>query len=96
MGQMYFMYIPVHGMADFSLMVTPNQRDRLRRQVMAIRNNRSIFKLDYWNEGLCVEGCIAGRRRYFEVNAKGDVEPYVFSIFSSGRVYEHGSCLGTG
>ena len=88
MAQMYFMYIPVNGMADFSLMLTPNQRDRLRRQVMAIRNNRPIFALDFWNDGPYVGGCIAGGRRYFHVNAKGDVEPCVFTHIATDNVME--------
>ena len=79
MAQMYFLYIPVNGRADFSLMVTPLQRDYLRRQVMEIRNTRPIFVLDFWNDGPYVEGCIAGARRYFHVNANGDVEPCVYT-----------------
>jgi len=79
MTQMYFLYIPVNGQADFSLMVTPEQRDHLRRQVLSIRNKRPIFVLDFWNDGPYVEGCIAGGRRYFHVNAKGDVEPCVYT-----------------
>ena len=78
-AQMYFLYIPVNGMADFSLMVTPEQRDHLRRQVISIRNHRPLFVLDFWNDGPYVQGCIAGGRRYFHINAKGDVEPCVYT-----------------
>jgi hypothetical protein len=78
-AQMYFLYIPVNGVADFNLMVTPQQRDHLRRQVSAIRDTRPIFVLDFWNDGPYVQGCIAGARRYFHVNAKGDVEPCVYT-----------------
>ncbi|RLB04622.1 MAG: radical SAM protein [Deltaproteobacteria bacterium] len=78
-AQMYFLYIPVNGQADFSLMVTPEQRDLLRRQVIAIRNTKPIFVLDFWNDGPYVQGCIAGGRRYFHINAKGDVEPCVYT-----------------
>lgn len=79
MAQMYFLYIPVNGQADFSLMVTPEQRDHLRRQVLRIRDTRPIFAVDFWNDGPYVDGCIAGGRRYFHVNAKGDVEPCVYT-----------------
>ncbi|MFH0788318.1 MAG: radical SAM protein [Pseudomonadota bacterium] len=79
MAQMYFLYIPVNGQADFSLMVTPEQRDLLRRQVMAVRDHRPIFVIDFWNDGPYVDGCIAGARRYFHVNAQGDVEPCVYT-----------------
>ncbi len=78
-AQMYFLYIPVNGMADFSLMVTPEQRNHLRKQVIKIRNTRPIFVLDFWNDGPYVQGCIAGGRRYFHINAKGDVEPCVYT-----------------
>jgi MoaA/NifB/PqqE/SkfB family radical SAM enzyme len=78
-AQMYFLYIPVNGMADFSLMVTPEQRDLLRRRVIDIRNTKPIFALDFWNDGPYVDGCIAAGRRYFHVNAKGDIEPCVYT-----------------
>jgi MoaA/NifB/PqqE/SkfB family radical SAM enzyme len=88
MAQMYFLYIPVNGMADFSLMVTPGQRDHLRRQVLSIRENRPMFVLDFWNDGPYVDGCIAGGRRYFHVNAKGDVEPCVYTHIATDNILE--------
>jgi len=78
-AQMYFLYIPVNGQADFSLMVTPEQRDHLRKQVMYFRDTKPMFFLDFWNDGPHVNGCIAGGRRYFHLNAKGDVEPCVYT-----------------
>ncbi len=77
--QNYFLYIPVNGQADFSLLVTPEQRDLLRRRVIAIRNTRPIFIMDFWNDGPYVGGCIAAGRRYFHINAKGDIEPCVYT-----------------
>ena len=77
--QNYFLYIPVNGKADFSLMVTPEQRDHLRKQVMYFRDTKPMFFLDFWNDGPHVEGCIAGGRRYFHLNAKGDIEPCVYT-----------------
>jgi MoaA/NifB/PqqE/SkfB family radical SAM enzyme len=88
LAQMYFLYVPVNGQADFSLMVTPEQRDHLRRQVMAIRDTRPIFVLDFWNDGPYVEGCIAGGRRYLHVNAKGDVEPCVYTHIAVDNILE--------
>ena len=85
-AQMYFLYIPVNGMADFSLMVTPEQRDHLRRRVLAIRNTKPMFVLDFWNDGPYVNGCIAGGRRYFHINAKGDVEPCVYTHIASDNI----------
>jgi MoaA/NifB/PqqE/SkfB family radical SAM enzyme len=78
-AQMYFLYLPVNGKADFSLMVTPEQRNHLRKRVMETRRTRPLFVLDFWNDGPHVEGCIAGGRRYFHLNANGDVEPCVYT-----------------
>jgi hypothetical protein len=78
-AQMYFLYLPVNGKADFSLMVTPEQRDLLRRRVQWIRNSKPMFVLDFWNDGPHVEGCIAGGKKYFHINARGDVEPCVYT-----------------
>ncbi len=78
-AQMYFLYLPVNGKADFSLMVTPEQRNHLRKRVIEIRRTRPLFVLDFWNDGPHVNGCIAGGRRYFHINANGDVEPCVYT-----------------
>jgi len=86
-AQMYFLYLPVNGQADFSLMVTPEQRDLLRRQVITIRNTRPIFVLDFWNDGPYVQGCIAGGRRYFHINANGDVEPCVYTHIAVDNIH---------
>lgn len=78
-AQMYFLYLPVNGKADFSLMVTPEQRNHLRKRDIEIRRTRPLFVLDFWNDGPHVSGCIAAGRRYFHVNANGDVEPCVYT-----------------
>jgi MoaA/NifB/PqqE/SkfB family radical SAM enzyme len=86
-AQMYFLYIPVNGQADFSLMVTPEQRNHLRKQVMFFRQTKEMFFLDFWNDGPHVNGCIAGGRRYFHLNAKGDVEPCVYTHIATDNIY---------
>lgn len=78
-AQMYFLYIPVNGQGDINLMVTPEQRNHLRKQVMHFRRAKPMFILDFWNDGPHVQGCIAGGRRYFHINANGDVEPCVYT-----------------
>ncbi len=78
-AQMYFLYLPVNGQGDIDLMVTPEQRNHLRKQVKHFRSTKPLFILDFWNDGPHVQGCIAGGRRYFHINANGDVEPCVYT-----------------
>ena len=87
-AQMYFLYIPVNGRADFSLMVTPEQRDLLRRRVLATRNSKPMFVLDFWNDGPYVDGCIAAGRKYFHINARGDVEPCVYTHIAVDNIHD--------
>ncbi|MEJ2726830.1 MAG: radical SAM protein, partial [Deltaproteobacteria bacterium] len=87
-AQMYFLYIPVNGRADFSLMVTPEQRDLLRRRVLEVRNSKPMFVLDFWNDGPYVDGCIAGGRKYFHINARGDVEPCVYTHIAVDNIHD--------
>ncbi len=85
-AQMYFLYLPVNGQGDINLMVTPEQRDFLRRQVIRFRREKPLFVLDFWNDGPHVEGCIAGGRRYFHINANGDVEPCVYTHIAQHNI----------
>ena len=85
-AQMYFLYLPINGQGDINLMVTPEQRDYLRRQVIRFRREKPLFVLDFWNDGPHVEGCIAGGRRYFHINANGDVEPCVFTHIAQHNI----------
>ncbi len=78
-AQNYFLYLPVNGQGDIHLMVTPEQRNHLRKQVIYFRKTKPMFILDFWNDGPHVQGCIAGGRRYFHINANGDVEPCVYT-----------------
>lgn len=87
-AQMYFLYIPVNGKADFSLMVTPEQRDLLRRRVITTRNTKPIFILDFWNDGPYVDGCIAAGRKYFHINARGDLEPCVYTHIAVDNIHD--------
>jgi len=71
-----------------SLMATPEQRFRLRRRSIEIRNTKPIFIGDFWNDGPYVGGCICGARQsgYFHINCHGDVEPCVFLQFSVDNI----------
>jgi len=85
-AQMYFLYLPVNGQGDIHLMVTPEQRNHLRKQVMHYRRTKPMFFLDFWNDGPHVRGCIAAGRRYFHINANGDVEPCVYTHVAMNNI----------
>jgi len=82
----YFMYVPVDGSGDFSLMLSPEGRDYLRSRLKAIRSHIPLLIIDFWNDGPYVRGCIAGGRRYFHINARGDIEPCVFTHFATHNI----------
>lgn len=73
-----FSYVPVGRAPETSLMPNPEQRDNLRRSVAAFRAEKPMLFIDFWNDGPMVSGCLAGGRKYFHINANGDIEPCVF------------------
>jgi MoaA/NifB/PqqE/SkfB family radical SAM enzyme len=83
-----FHYIPIGRAPDFSLMATPEQRNQIRERFAYFRATKPILMVDFWNDGCLTQGCIAGGRKYFHVNARGDVEPCVFCHFASDNVKE--------
>jgi len=82
----FFTFVPVGKDADMSLMCSPEQRDRMRRHVLHIRETRPIFVADFWNDGPLTAGCIAGGRSYLHINANGDIEPCVFVHFAVDNI----------
>ncbi|HLO27418.1 MAG TPA: radical SAM protein [Geobacteraceae bacterium] len=73
-----FSYVPVGRNPDLSLMPLPEQRDLMRRRTADFRATKPLVMVDFWNDGPIISGCIAGGRKYFHVNANGDIEPCVF------------------
>jgi len=84
-----FTYMPVGADAVPELMVSPEQREFMYRQVRRFRETKPIFTLDFWNDGEFVKGCIAGGRRYLHINAGGDIEPCAFIHYADSSVYTH-------
>ncbi|NLY39538.1 MAG: radical SAM protein [Firmicutes bacterium] len=82
-----FHYIPIGSNPDFDLMLTPEQREALVRRVRHIRTHKPIQIADFWNDGHLTGGCIAGGRRYFHINARGDVEPCAFVHFAVDTIF---------
>lgn len=73
-----FTYVPVGRKPELDLMATPEQRNLLRSRVAEFRATKPMLFVDFWNDGPIISGCIAGGRKYFHINANGDIEPCVF------------------
>ncbi len=83
-----FHYVPIGREPDLSLMVTPEQRSRARERLAHFRATKPMLFVDFWNDGCLTQGCIAAGRKYFHVNARGDVEPCIFCHFASDNIKE--------
>lgn len=81
-----FHYIPIGRDPNPDMMVTPEQRAYLAERIPHIRTNKPIMLGDFWNDGEMTGGCIAGGRRYFHINAAGDVEPCGFVHFAVDNI----------
>ncbi len=73
-------YMPVGNDASPDLMPTPEQRTETYRRIRDYRATKPLFAMDFQNDAEYVGGCIAGGRRYFHINANGDVDPCVRSV----------------
>ncbi len=82
----YFMCLPVGRNPDIQWMPTPQQRDRLRQALIRFRGTKPVLFVDFWNDGRLTNGCMAGGKMYFHINAQGDVEPCVFCHFASDNI----------
>jgi MoaA/NifB/PqqE/SkfB family radical SAM enzyme len=83
-----FHYVPTGRDPDLSLMATPEQRNWMRERLIHFRATQPMLFVDFWNDGCLTQGCIAAGRKYFHVNANGDVEPCVFCHFASDNIKE--------
>lgn len=83
-----FTYMPVGKSAVPELMATAQQRAFMYHKVREYRSTKPLFTIDFWNDGEYVGGCIAGGRRYFHINAGGDMEPCAFIHYSDANIRE--------
>jgi MoaA/NifB/PqqE/SkfB family radical SAM enzyme len=84
----FFMFVPVGQDNTVDLMVTPQQRDRLRQYVHRMRATKPIFVADFWNDGCLTGGCMSGGTLYLHVNYRGDLEPCVFMHFAEQNILD--------
>jgi len=84
----FFLFVPVGQDSSVDLMITPQQRDRLRAKSMEIRRTRPVFIADFWDDGGLTDGCMSGGTLYFHINYRGDLEPCVFVHFAQDNILE--------
>ncbi len=84
----YFHYMPVGNDAVPELLPTPEQREYMYHKIRDVRATKPIFAMDFQNDGEYVQGCVAGGRRYFHINANGDADPCVFIHYSDSNIRE--------
>lgn len=84
----FFLFVPVGQDANPELMITPQQRDRLRQMVYRMRATKPIFVADFWNDGCLTGGCMSGGTLYMHVNYRGDLEPCVFMHFAEKNILD--------
>lgn len=84
----YFHYLPVGNDAAPELLPTPEQRELVYRRIREYRREKPLFAIDFQNDGEFVGGCIAGGRRYFHINANGDMDPCAFIHYSDSNIRE--------
>jgi MoaA/NifB/PqqE/SkfB family radical SAM enzyme len=82
----YFMYVPIGREPNLEWMQTPEQRGYQFERLTYHRATKPILLADFWNDGPVVGGCISSGRKYFHVNAHGDVEPCVFCHFATHNI----------
>ena len=89
---MYFHYMPVGNEASVELLPNPEQRAYARERIRAIRrlkDGEGLFTMDFQNDGEYMNGCIAGGKNYFHINANGDAEPCVFIHYSDSNIRDY-------
>jgi len=84
----FFTYIPVGVNAVPELMASAEQREFMYHQLRKFRKTKSIFTIDFWNDGEYAGGCIAGGRSYMHINAAGDIEPCAFIHYSDTNIHQ--------
>ena len=84
----FFTYMPVGVDAVPELMASAEQRKYMYEQIRKFRGTKSLFTMDFWNDGEYVTGCIAGGRCYLHINANGDIEPCAFIHYADSNIKE--------
>lgn len=84
----FFTYMPVGKGAVPELIASAEQRELMYHKIREYRRTKSLFSIDFWNDGEYVDGCIAGGKSYCHINANGDIEPCAFMHYSDSNIRE--------
>ena len=84
----FFHYMPCGNSAVPELLPSPAQREHMYHKIREYRGTKSIFSIDFQNDGEFVGGCIAGGRNYLHINANGDIEPCAFIHYADSNIRE--------
>lgn len=82
----YFHCMPVGNDAAPEFLPSPEQREMVYRRLRQRRARKPLFTMDFQSDAEYVGGCIVGRRRYFHINANGDMDPCVFIHYSDSNI----------
>ncbi len=82
-----FLYMPVGRDPDVRLMLTAEERNEFREEILALRQAKPLASLDFWGDSVYVGGCIAGKW-YAHVNSEGWLEPCIFAHFATHNLNE--------
>jgi len=85
-----FQYMPIGRGQSLELMVSPEQRVRMRERMLGLVREQKVFLADFWNSGTAASGCIsAGRARgYFYIDWNGNITPCAFVPYAAGNIYK--------
>lgn len=89
---LYFHYMPVGNEASVDLLPSPEEREYVKnrtRQIRNLENGEGLFTMDFQNDGEYINGCVAGGKNYFHINANGDAEPCVFIHYSDSNIRDY-------
>ncbi len=85
----FFLFVPVGQDSTLELMISPEQRNRLRQVVSRLRVTRPLFVADFWDDGCLSGGCMSGGSLYLHINYRGDLEPCVFMHFAEDNLLDY-------
>ncbi len=85
-----FQFMPIGRANTLALMVTPEQRVKMFRQVQHLLRDRHLFIADFWNSGCLSKGCISAGREggYLYIEWNGNITPCVFNPYSPVNIYD--------